>query len=277
MVGKSTLLSLCFILTFFSCNEVISEKKASYSFYAVGHAYGNPIHFQYGIYPPLQNFFSFINEKENIAFGVFTGDVVPKPTGAYWDSASIDFATLKKPFYIAAGNHDRGEEFQKRFFLDSLFYFNEDAFLIINTDKWMVSTGQLNLIEKSLSAISSEHKLFIFSHELVWWSPENEFSDIEINYPPQYPGETNFWNEVFPVLVNSERDIFWISGDVGSKSECTPFVINKKENITFLANGVGGELKDNVLIFDISTNGELSINAIVFDKNGRPAEGVNLY
>ena len=85
-----------------------------YSFFSAGHTYGHPQTPQYGFHPPFKDYFDELNDNPNLEIGFLTGDVVPWKTADYWDSVEVDMAKLGMPLYIAAGNHDIGEEFVMR-------------------------------------------------------------------------------------------------------------------------------------------------------------------
>ena len=60
-----------------------------------GHTYGNPIKYQYGLYPPFLNSISYINSYQKMSLGVLLGDVVPKPTAIFFP-----FALKFTPLYF---------------------------------------------------------------------------------------------------------------------------------------------------------------------------------
>jgi hypothetical protein len=114
-------------------------QKPKYSFFVAGHTYGNPIKYQYGLYPPFVNSIDYINSYQKMSLGVFLGDVVPKPTETYWDSALSDISRFSIPIHIAAGNHDKGFEFEKKF-NDYYYHFlyENDQFIILSPTNWNV-------------------------------------------------------------------------------------------------------------------------------------------
>ena len=272
MLLTGTVLFSLFLL--WQCAPKKSTQKPAYSFFVVGHAYGNPIHYQYGIYPPLQSYFEQLNQKEDLAFGVLTGDVVPKNTQAYWDSAYSDISQLNMPVHIAPGNHDRGEVFDKKVNPAHYAFKNgDDLFLVLDTEDWQVEGKQKEFFFNAIESIEYIRNLFIFSHELVWWSPKNKYSEIEINYRPHYPGGTNFWNELLPDLQQLNCPVIWFAGDVGSKPECTPVSFSEEGNVMLVSNGVGSGTQDNVIIVDISDQGDVSFRIIHINDPRYPLMG----
>ena len=109
-------LFLTYITILILTGSLASQNRTpSYSFFAAGHTYGNPTHFQYGLHPPFESYIDAINDYPNMTLGFLTGDVVPIATADYWDAAQADIDKLHMPVYIAAGNHDIGDEFVNRF------------------------------------------------------------------------------------------------------------------------------------------------------------------
>jgi len=228
---------------------------AHYSFFVAGHTYGNPMSPQYGLYPPFVNKISFINDYDGIEFGCLTGDVVVSSTSDYWDSAQVDIDKFEMPVYIAAGNHDIGPEFIQRYgdYYYS-FLLNNDLFITLtpSLDNWNISGDQKDFLFETLDSLApGVNNIFIFLHELIWWSPDSLFQNVIINYAPYYPGSTNFWNEIEPVLNALPNQVVLFAGDLGCTSVVTPFMYYKYDNITLIASGMGGGGEDNFIIIDV--------------------------
>lgn len=205
---------------------------------------------------------------------MFTGDVVPKNTQPYWDSAYSDLSHLNVPVHIAPGNHDRGEVFDSK--VNPAYYSfrdGDDLFIVLDTEDWQVEGNQKKFFFKAIETTEHVRNLFIFSHELVWWSPDNKYSKIEINYRPHYPGNTNFWDELLPKLQQLDYPVFWFAGDVGSKPECTPVSFSEEENVMLISNGVGSGTQDNTIIVDVSDQGEVSFRIIHINDPAYPKLG----
>jgi len=256
-IRKLTILKyLILSLGIVACNNKESNEP-KYSFFIAGHTYGNPMKFQHGLYPPFVNTISYINSYPKMSFGILAGDVVPKPTKEYWDSAISDINKFSIPIHIAAGNHDRGVEFQKRF--KNYYYhfkYENDLFIILSPTNWNIEKQQkeflLQTIENNYQQVKN---LFIFCHELIWWSPENQFKNVEINYRPHYPGSTNYWTEINPILDSLPNQVVIFAGDLGCTNKVSPYMHYKKDNITLIGTGMGGGEKDNIVIVEISDEG----------------------
>jgi hypothetical protein len=250
-------LSLALFLSSCSGSNKEQEQLSEYSFFVGGHAYGNPNHPQYGLYPPLVKGVDSLISRTPVDFGVLTGDVVVKPTTAYWDSAQKDIDRFHIPIHIAAGNHDKGEEFEKRFG-DYYYSFSHrnDLFIVLAPENWNISGEQLAFLRNTLAGVEDPvNNVFIFCHELIFWHPENEFGQIDINWKPHFPGETNYLSDVKPILDSVRKPIFFITGDIGATSKTTDHFIEKQGNITFIGSGVGSGAGDNLVVFKVAKTG----------------------
>lgn len=251
---KKGILIIALVCSWFT--NLAQQDTVLYSFFSAGHAYGSPLNVHYGLHYPFVDYIPALNNYPKLDFGCFTGDVVYHSTEAYWDSAEVDFAKLNMPFHIAAGNHDLNAYFRNRYAPDvySSFIHKGDLFIILapGLNNWNIESDQLTFLTTTLNNDAQNVKnIFIFMHELIWWSPTNKYQNIEINYEPHYPGSTNYESVVKPLLKNYSNPITLIAGDVGCKIEVSPFMYDTDENITLLASGMGGGLEDNIIITDV--------------------------
>lgn len=248
-------------------NSINVEKESyEYSFFVAGHTYGNPITYQYGLHPPFVEKIPFINEYENMQLGVLTGDVVPFTTQEYWTAALTDIDKLDVPIHIAAGNHDRGPVFDYLF--DSYYYFlnEQDAFIILSPTNWNITGKQKEFLFETIDSLSdSVNNIFIFCHELIWWSPNNEFSNIKINYVPHYPGETNYWSEISPYLESIPNNVVIYAGDLGANDTVSPYMYYNYQNITLIASGVGSSTQDNIIVTEVGQDGQLNFKVFAIN------------
>lgn len=236
----------------------------AYSFIVAGHAYGNPNNAQYGLYPPFMHLVPAMNADSSIQFAVLTGDVVLEPTAAYWDSAQADIEEFRFPVHITPGNHDRGVEFYERFpRAYHHFMLNEDLFILLDPKNWQIDGSQKEYLMKTISEDSEQvRNIFIFCHELIWWTPENKFSKVDINWRPHYPGKSNFWEEIAPSLLSLENEVMIFAGDVGATWAVSPYMYYHEKNLTLIASGMGGVKKDNFVKVDIDERGEIELRLI---------------
>lgn len=252
-----------------SIEEVFSPQ---YSFFVAGHTYGHPVNYQYGLHPPFVNQISYINNYPNIRSGILTGDVVAQSTQAYWDSATVDINQFTIPIHIAAGNHDRGTIFENSYEYYYSFSIEQDLFIITSPTAWNIEGEQKDfLIETINEQASLSNNIFIFCHELIWWSPENEFSNVKINYPPHYPGSTNYWSEISPILEAIPNNVVVFAGDLGCIANVDSYMYHQYDNITLIANGMGGGIQDNIIITEVDSLGNLNFKLMGIN-NDNPFE-----
>lgn len=264
-------------MVFFSCDnlEEHSPSETKYSFFVAGHAYGNPNQFQYGLYPKFKNLIDTLNTYDSIQLGIFAGDIVPRSQQAYWDSLLIDLELFDFPTHIAAGNHDRGELFES-IFKDYYYQFTHknDLFIILSPTDWNIEGEQkeflFNAIREHQSSVTN---IFIFCHELIWWSPENQFKNIEINYRPHYPGSSNYWEEIHPILDSLDKDVYIFAGDLGATDRVDAYMYFDTSNVHLMATGMGGGKDDNMLIVEVKEDNEVRIKLMGFDYHGMSEMG----
>lgn len=246
MLRQLVIIVALFHLSFAGAQEPI------YSFFTAGHTYGSPLNPQYGLHEPFVNYFDKLNTNPTIDFGVLTGDVVVTNSADYWDSAQVDISRLKAPIKIAAGNHDVGGEFVNRFGAYYYSFFEHNDLCIVLTpslSSWNITGDQLTFLTSTLNtyASSADH-IFIFLHELIWWSPTNEYQDVEINFEPSYPGSSNYDTVIKPLLLSLDNPVTIYAGDLGCRTDVTPVMYDSFDNITLIASGMGGGIQDNLVI-----------------------------
>lgn len=250
-------------------HEVLIEQDSLvYSFFAAGHVYGNPADHSLGIYPAFLEQISFFEKQEDLSFGVFTGDFVASPEREYIEAAMLDMQKFPVPIYIAPGNHDRGDAFSEYFPEYFTQEHGKDLFIYLAPEQWRIKDEQLVFLKKELQKASSYDKVFIMVHELLWWSPENEYSGIQINWSGHYRDICNYWREVHPLLEELSNDVYLIAGDLGATEQATPYMFHQSDNITFVASGMGGGVADNFLIVDVMSNGDVDFRLFEFSTEG---------
>ena len=246
---------ICLFILILLGNVNAQNDNPIYSFFAAGHTYGSPNNQHYGLHYPFVDYIPTINNYPNIEIGFLTGDVVVHSTVAYWDSAQVDIDKLNMPVHIAAGNHDMGDEFINRF---GNYYYrfvhSNDLFIVLTPglNSWNISGSQLDFLTNTLdSNYTIVNNIFIFMHELIWWSPDNEYQNININYEPYYPGSTNYDSVIKPLLLSYPNNITIYAGDLGSSNNVSPFMYHSFDNITLIASGMGGGIRDNIIITEV--------------------------
>ena len=254
----------CIILLAFTSCKNATEENVKYSFFVAGHAYGNPMNYQYGFHPPFVKSIPFFNNYPKMSLGVLTGDIIAKPTKEYWEAALVDIHKFSFPVYLAAGNHDRGKGYLNNY-TDYYYHLKkeDDLFIILSPTNWNIEKEQKNYLIKTIQDNHHEvNNIFIFCHELIWWAPDNKFGSIEINYRPHYPGSTNYWGEINPLLDSIPNKVVIFAGDVGCGEKIAPYMYYNEDNITFIATGMGGGKKDNVVIVEVDKKNRVNYKLI---------------
>lgn len=263
------------LISMVSCKE--TEQK-DFSFFIAGHTYGDPLKKggNNGLYKPFTNKIPLINSQNNMEFGVLLGDVVWKPNK--WQQAKADISKFNMPIYVARGNHDGPlDKFEADFGKSyKSFVLNDNLFVILdpNIDKWNISNEQLVFLKNRLRIEGKNVKnIFIFCHQVIWWSKDK--SPIPRPNSLQNKAETpNYWSVIEPILRESEKPVYLFAGDVGAfskerkkKNHIIEYSYQNTDNITYISSGMGGGVRDNFVIVDVSKEGIVSFRLIHLNGN----------
>ena len=266
------LISIFLLVSFKNEENADSENSnTGYSFFVAGHVFGNGQRTNIGIYPLFKDKFELIKSDISIKFGVFTGDIVMEGTKEEWDEIDTDIAELSMPVYFAIGNHDNNnrelfiERYGKTYFC---FTYKNDLFIILdpNIDSWNISGSQLDFLKKELSVTGPSIKnIFVFFHQLLWWSPDNKYNNVKPNSLTGRSDSINFWSTVEPLFKNMPCNVVMFSGDVGAASWSADYMYDKYDNITLIASGMGEGTGDNIVIVDVLTDNSVKYRLISLD------------
>lgn len=252
-----------FILLLFlmTCKDKKSNNTGNqyvkYSFFVAGHVYGAPGRITPGIYPPFKAKFNDIENNTSIKFGVFTGDIVMEGKSMEWDEVDKEIAELSLKVYFAIGNHD---DKNRDLFLERYgntyysFTHEHDLFIVLdpNIDNWNISGKQLDFLMRELSRIDPAVKnVFVFFHQLLWWSPGNCYKNVKPNSLEARADSINFWSTVEPLFREISANVVMFAGDVGAASWSADYMYHHYDNITFIASGMGEGIGDNYVIVDV--------------------------
>jgi tetratricopeptide (TPR) repeat protein len=243
----------------------IHSDTEGYSFYVAGHTYGKPGFKHNGLYGPFTDKFHMINEYQSMKFGFLLGDVVNEASNEAWRLVKKDLDALDSRIrnIVVPGNHDVGigehntkrdiflQQFRKTFFS---FKHKKDLFIILdaNIDGWNISGEQLKFLKQSLpNEKDAINNIFIFSHQLIWMNNKPEFKKIKPNSLVGRSKNLNFWDKVFPLFSGLPNDIYFFSGDIGASPNRNGLFYTKYSNVTFIATGMGGGVRDNFLILSV--------------------------
>jgi hypothetical protein len=247
--------------------------KTAYSFFVAGHIYGSPMGNSLHIHSPFEEAFPYIRSQRGMTFGIFTGDLVRKSKKENFDTLVSELSELSMQYYIAPGNHDVGDRnLYESYFFDKkqgrtyfVFTHENDLFILLdgNLNKWSISGEQLDFLYKTLDKFASKSRnVFVFVHQLIWWSDKNEFRNVKLNWPPYTPDSTNYWTEVEPLLASTGKPVYIFAGDLGANHIATPFMYFKKGNIAYIASGMGHGIDDNFVIVQVDENGTVNLELI---------------
>jgi len=210
------------ILLSFALMGCSSSKKLKYSFFIAGHTYGNPSERanNIGLYKPFKNKTEFINNQENMKYVFLLGDVVWGQN--FWKRTQEDISKFSMPVHVSRGNHDgKLENFEKLFGKSyKKFFEGNDLFVILdlNLDHWNITGEQLTFLRNALRIDAKKARnIFIFSHQVFWYDKE-KFPEPVPNSLYDRSKETNYWSEIEPLLVATNKPVYVFAGDVGAFS-----------------------------------------------------------
>lgn len=256
---------LCTLLL--SCKhveETYSEISDPYSFFVAGHTYA-----WRGLNKGFVDKFGYIQDRPEIQFGIFTGDMVASnPTASNWDLVDRDVKNLGLTAFFSAGNHDIENRtlFEERYG-DTYysFFFEHDLFIVLdpNIDHWNISDEQLEFLVGVLKeyAIKSRH-IFVFFHQLIWWEPDTKYAQVIPNSMAGRAESINFWTEVEPLFHDLSNKVYMFAGDVGAGEWSSDFMFDQYDNITLIASGMGEGVGDNFLIINVDSRENVGFDLI---------------
>lgn len=241
----------------------------AYSFFIAGHTYGKPGVNNIGLHPPFKGKFGYIQNREEIKFGVLLGDIVsPDPIAQDWDEVDTDIDSLGLQVYFAVGNHDMENRplFESRYG-DTYYYFlfQNDLFIVLdpNIDGWNISGTQLEFLENVVqSNYESVDYIFVLFHQLLWWESDNIYASIKPNSFAGMDGPINFWTEIEPLFYQLPNEVVFCSGDFGAAHWSDDFMYDTYDNISFIGSGMGEGIGDNFIVINIDSNKAINYDLI---------------
>ena len=210
----------------------------------VGHAYGSPKTYGEFISNRLEKVLLENNSKIKNIF--FTGDVFFSPSKEKW-AKLYSFLGDDKRIIIAPGNHDVGNENSRFLFNNSVkqeinfpFIFSFQDFRVIVDDStinsWQLSKKTIELANKE----SMNKKVLLIRHNIA----NKEFLDL-INSDAGLEKELPNIEEL---LDSINKEIIFVVGDGGAWESKPRFFCKKKNNLTFIVNGLGDLPGDTILV-----------------------------
>ena len=232
-----------------------------------------------GFHPPFKQKFGLIQQDSSIQFGVLTGDIVRSGTSANWDEIDRDVEELGRKVHFTVGNHDMSDRklFETRYGKTYYSFSQEkDLFIILdpNLDGWNISHEQLQFLKDELQqkAADADH-VFVLFHQVLWWSPDNIFKNVDINSLDGRADTINYWKEVEPLFHSLSVPVYLFAGDVGAFATGDEFMYYQYDNITLIASGMGGEVRDNFVIVDVYSDARVSFRLIALNGDDIHAMG----
>ncbi|MCG8575894.1 MAG: metallophosphoesterase [Flavobacteriales bacterium] len=255
------------ILLLFGCKEQPKEAERDYSFFVAGHAYGSPTNYQGGLMDAFMAQLDTLNQDSLMKFGVFTGDLVKYSEEQYWNMLVNDLEEIKAKTYATPGNHD---VINPQFFLGLFtsfyqsFYHQNDLFILLdaNPGGWNIEGYQLDFLKNKVAEHdASKGNIFVFTHQLIWMDHER-YKGLGVNSSEGRDSTLTFWTEIVPLFEDLSCKTYFFAGDVGAFDWATPVFHDEQDNLTFIASGMGGGVKDNYIIADVYTNKEVKFRLI---------------
>ena len=210
----------------------------------VGHAYGSPKTYGEFISSRLENV--LLENSSQIKNIFFTGDVFFFPSKEKW-AKLYSFLGNDTNILIAPGNHDVGNENKRFLFNNSVkqeinfpFIFSFDEFRVIVDDStlnsWQLSEKTIKLANQE----SLNKKVLLIRHNIA----NKEFLDL-VNSDEGLEKELPNIEEL---LDSINKEIIFVAGDGGAWESKPRFFCKKKNNITFIVNGLGDVSGDIILV-----------------------------
>jgi len=252
---------LFYLLCIFVWNVSIAQSDSEYSILVAGHAYGAHAGKNIGLHPPFLDKLR-TNADNKVAALFLTGDIVNISTSASWAQVETELSGLGLTSYYVMGNHDDNSighaVFQKKH--GGAYYsatIQNELYIVLNSTESdrSISQAQLKFLDGVLkNAVSSQKRILIFFHEIIWNSHE-KYRLVRSNSRSRYEymiNISNFWNQVFPVLTAyPEKKFYLIAGDVGGNPDAIAASYDRWENVTLISSGMGEVPDENYLKVDI--------------------------
>ncbi|MBP6643632.1 MAG: hypothetical protein KA186_11120 [Flavobacteriales bacterium] len=187
-----------------------------------------------------------------------TGDLFLRPDRDSVRYTTALFEELKLPLFNAPGNHDlEGSAYHSATRMPVMVPMGGDRIILLDTerDNSDVSGDQLQQIIDAEQAATEGHlrHLFIISHRPVWSEGEPKYGDLFRGNTRSLTG-SNFKKDVLPVLqrIAQHANVYWISGSMAGRAPASIFFQEHEQGITFIQSAIRDELRDAVLIADVS-------------------------
>ena len=239
-----------------------------YSFFVAGHTYGTPGVNNVGVHPPFKAKFEYIQNRNEIQFGVFTGDIVITGTVENWDEIDADIEELGLPVYFAVGNHDMSNRplYESRYGITYYHFIYEGDLIIVldpNIDSWNISGDQLIFLEDVIDQNNQDvDNIFVFFHQLLWRESDNIYNTI---FPNSFSGRAdtiNFWSQIEPMFNDLPNEVLMFCGDLGAGSWSSDVMYDNYDNISLIGSGMGDVNGENFVVVNVMSNKSVEYDLI---------------
>ena len=246
------------------CASCGISKPKEYSFFVAGHVYGSTLRKAPGLHPPFVDDFNYIRNYKDMRFGVFTGDIVYHSRDSFWNAVDREIELLDLKVHFAPGNHDEGHKSPyKERYGDTFYSFEHESDLCIVLNPglggWNIWKDQMAFLKQQLKSAKKYNNIFLFFHQVLWWTPDNEYKNFRPNSLDGRTPTTNFWSEVMPLLSDTGCQVFCFAGDVGASGRSEAFFRDRRKNVHFIASGMGNRVRDNYLIVSVDEKKNVQI------------------
>lgn len=254
------LIGCCFLLS--RCKGKVIRGKP-YSFVVAGHVYGEPGNSNQGLFQPFVHQLNKLGTNFN--FGVLTGDIVQNGNKEEWRAVKGDVDSIGINFHYAFGNHDyKNSKYIEENYKQTYYSFEKENDLHIildpNLDGWDISGEQLLFLQNLINCRSNEvGNIFVYFHQLIWWSPTNLYHSIRLNSLEGRKENNNFWTEVEPIFNGLNNSVYFIAGDIGAAEWADDYSYHSYDNIHLISSGMGEGIGDNFLSIHVNEKKKVSI------------------
>lgn len=253
---------LLFLIVLHSWISTQGQEPGSYSILVAGHAYGAHAGTNIGLHPPFLN--KLVENKDTVAEMLFlTGDIVNRSTTASWAQVEKELSELGMKSCYVMGNHDNNTigygvfnaKHGGAYYSLTLY---DDLYIVLNSTESdrSISNTQLSFLSNTLkNALSSNKRVFVFFHEVLWNS-HDKYRFVRSNSRSRYneiKSISNFWSEVVPILDSyPERKFYLFAGDVGGNPDAIAASYDRWGQMTLISSGMGEVPDENYLKMDIN-------------------------
>jgi len=263
-----------------SCFIDKNNRKIDKQIIIAGHTYGDPGDKNLFTYPKFLNYLTkTIVEKYDFIFLagdiIRTGDIATKSNKIRFLQVKNELSNFFNELYVAPGNHDVGlaltnktgrNEFLSVFNKNyQEIVINDNLFIVLDStfEPGNISQDQLSFLKTKLKKVKNIKNIFIITHHVIWqnYIGKKVISSVD----KDFFSKSNF-GDVISLFKNLENKIriFFVAGDIGVIKEKTVIFCERKNNLYFIATGMGNKRLDNYLKILISSKGEILLIKPIF-------------